>query len=328
MKTCILLTILSFFLITHHIPVHAELPPYADSCIFATIAGTAFYVGSFFSDSQFLGTTAKDFAVAVGVYALWRGYNQLYAEKPATSAQIAATTTYDSLCVTGSALTQLTINKIIQALPDNIKNNKFSTITTSTNQTNAWLYSLTMVSGALGYRTYNHPLKQQRNLATAQKTLDAFQLQQLLTILKTTRDDKITLNFPNPALVEKYFKLSNDPLKQENCDVQNCIKKGIKITVNKARESKFFEELDTHTQAEINKEESRISNRESFFKAFLQHTISSSPLLLSEFKDMALTRSALSFVGVKLLFDLHDTLYEYYFPEQKQAQNDKPFYAA
>ena len=329
MKTQTLAIILLFSLVTPHTIVKAELPPYADSCIFATVAGTAFYVGHLFSDTQFLGSTVKDFAAAVGVYALWRGYNQLNAEKPATPAQIAATTTYDSLCVTGEAVGKIAIDKLWEKLPPAIKNHRLCPKSdTKQPLPDSWLYSLGATTAAFGYRTYQHPLKRQRQLSTARKALNAFGICKLLEALNNTKDDTIAVNFPHPSLAQDYFKKSEDPQKPSQEDINNCTKKSIKISVNSALESKFFKQLDEHTRHKLQQEESKARTTDSFLAGILRHTANSSPLLLTQFQTMPLTRSALAFVGVKLLFDLHDALYNHYFPEKEKSQENKPFCAA
>ena len=328
LKKHFLIFIASCSLITPQSHLKAELPPYVDSCIFATVAGTAFYIGNLLGDKDFLGTTAKDFAAALGVYALWRGYTQLSAKKTATPQEIAKNVLYDSLYLTADGLTAVTTAALWNKLPETITNNLGGKTTAydTTVKARSTALSLAAATTLLGYRSYKHPLKRKEQLTAAKNALASLQIEQLLRYLRSYPDGTIEINFPSPHLAASYYKNSGDPKKPSPEAFEKCTTKKLVVTASYVQNSQFFEKLTISSQQNIHKVELQGLVMDQGCEMFLRSTLSNSPLLLPAFQNMPLTRSALAFVGIKILIDLHDAIYKYYFPVQQKNVYYKPLF--
>ncbi len=309
-------------------PLKAELPPYVDSCIFATVAGTAFYVGNLLGDKNFLGTTAQDFAAAIGVYALWRGYKQFLEPKPLTGQQVAKDVVYDSLYVTADALGSVTTAALWNNLPEKVTNHLGGKTTAydTTVQPRSVTVSLATAVALLGYRSYKHPLKRKQQLSTTKNALASLQVEQLLRYLRSCPDGTIEINFPHARLATSYYKSSGDPQKPSLEAVQECTTKKLVVSVSHAKNSQFFEKLNVTTHQNVKKTELQGLVMDQGCEMFLRSTLSNSPLLLPAFQNMPLTRSALAFVGIKILLDMHNAVYNYYFPAHNENVNYKPLF--
>lgn len=286
----------------------------------ALLAGGAFLVGQLISDDlPFLATTCKDFSYALGINLVAQAFLQKKSNFPGNKQPLIKILAQTSFPLLLSAAAPLLFSYIAHSHPPCIGHTAmWQTVATwlmpKPFSPINWKYVFGSYTALQAYsfleNSYN---TQAATLRLSHQTIEHMAIENLLTILETTNQETVIVQFPDIRFAQTYYQQTNDAaVNPESIESENL---HLPITVATARQTEFFKRWLQQKKTYLEQQQQSCNIAEQNFNYVMTMILAKSSCF-TPFSTLSLTRLALASCAHQVIVNGKPHFRQWYKPEE------------